>query len=69
MSFVICCADLEKLIATPTKETGLGLLSLTNKRGNRFILEFRRDWKVPIADDAVHINFCPFCGSKLQLVM
>jgi hypothetical protein len=69
MSFAVCCAKLEKLIATPTKESGLGLLFMTNKRSTRFIIEFRKDWKVPVADDAIQITFCPFCGSRLQLLM
>jgi len=68
MSFAVCCSDLEKLIAKPEKENGLGLLWVINKRGVRFILEYRRDWKVPLADDAIKITFCPYCGRKLQLV-
>ena len=68
MSFAVCCSDLENLIAKPEKETGLGLLFVINKRGTRFILEYRKDWKVPIAEDAIQIAFCPYCGSKLQLV-
>jgi hypothetical protein len=46
----------------------LGLLWVIGKRGTRFILEYRRDWKVPIADAAIQIAYCPYCGSKLQLV-
>jgi hypothetical protein len=68
MSFAVCCSDLEKLIAKPEKENGLGLLWVINKRGVRFILEYRRDWKVPLADDAIQITVCPYCGRKLQLV-
>jgi hypothetical protein len=68
MSFATCCSDLEKLVAKPDKEKGLGLLCVINKLGTRFILEYRRDWKVPIADAAIQIAYCPYCGSKLQLV-
>jgi hypothetical protein len=68
MSFAICCPDLERLIAKPEKEKGLGLFYVINKRGSRFILEYRRDWKISLADDAIQIMFCPFCGRKLQLV-
>ena len=68
VSFAVCCSDLENLIAKPYKEKGLGLLWVINKRGTHFTLEYRRDWKVPIADDAIQINFCPYCGSKLQLL-
>jgi len=60
-------SDLENLIAKPDKEMGLGVLWVIDKRGARFILEYRKDWKVPIADDAIQITFCPYCGSKLQL--
>jgi hypothetical protein len=67
MSFAVCCSDLENLIAKPDKEKGLGLLWVINQRGTRFILEYRKDWKVPIADGAIQISFCPYCGSKLQL--
>jgi hypothetical protein len=68
MSFAVCCSDLENLIARTEKEKGLGLLFVINKRGTRFVLEYRKDWNVPIADDAIQITFCPYCGSKLQLV-
>ena len=57
MSFAVCCSDLEKLIAKPDKEKGLGLLFVIDKRGTRFILEYRRDWKTPLADDAIQIAF------------
>jgi hypothetical protein len=69
MSLAICCSDLEKLIATPSKEKGLVLFVATNQRGTRFILQYRKDWKVPVADDAIQMTFCPFCGSRLQMVM
>ena len=68
MSFAVCCSDLEKLIVKPDKEKGLGLLWVINKRGTRFILEYRRDWKIPLADDGIQITFCPYCGRKLQPV-
>jgi hypothetical protein len=68
MIFAACCSDLEKLIAKPDREKGFGLLWMINKRGTRFFLEYRRDWKVPIADAGMQIAFCPYCGSKLQLV-
>jgi len=68
MSFAICCSDLENLIVKPDKEKGSGLLWVINKRGTGFILEYRRDWKIPLADDAIQICFCPYCGRKLQLV-
>jgi len=68
MSFAVCCSDLEELIAKPDKEKGLGLLWVIKKRGTRFILEYRRDWKIPLADDGIQITFCPYCGRKLQLV-
>jgi hypothetical protein len=68
MTFATCCSDLEKLVAKLDKEKELGLLWVIGKRGTRFILEYRRDWKVPIADAAVQIAYCPYCGSKLQLV-
>jgi hypothetical protein len=58
-----CCPDLEKLIRPGG--TGIGLLLVTNRRGSRFILEYRKDWQVPIAEDGIQIKFCPFCGSKL----
>jgi hypothetical protein len=35
MNFAACCSDLEKLIAKPDKEKGLGLLWVINKRGAR----------------------------------
>jgi hypothetical protein len=60
-----CCPDLEKL-AHP-REAGLGLLILINKRGPSFILEYRKDWQVPVAEAGVPIKFCPYCGSKLTL--
>jgi hypothetical protein len=68
MSFAVCCSDLKNFIAKPDKEKGLGLLWVIDKRGTRFILEYRRDWKIPVADDAIQINFCPYCGRKLQLL-
>jgi hypothetical protein len=68
MTFATCCSDLEKLVAKLDKEKELGLLWMIGKRGTRFILEYRRDWKVPIADAAIQIAYCPYCGSKLQLV-
>jgi hypothetical protein len=68
MNYAACCSDLENLIARPgrEKEKGLGLLIVINKRGRRFILEYRKDWGVPIADDSIQIAFCPYCGSKLN---
>jgi hypothetical protein len=62
-----CCPDLEKLLHHPREEAGLGLLLVINKRGPRFILEYRKDWQVPIAEAGVRIKFCPYCGSKLTL--
>jgi hypothetical protein len=40
MSFAVCSSDLENLVAKPSKESGMGLLWMTNKRGTRFILEY-----------------------------
>ena len=61
-----CCPDLEKL-AHP-REPGLGLLIVINKRGPRFILEYRKDWQVPVAEAGIQIKFCPYCGSKLTVL-
>jgi hypothetical protein len=58
-----CCPDLEKL-AHPT-EAGLGLFIIIDKRGSRFIIEYRKDWYVPVAEAGILITFCPYCGSKL----
>ena len=58
-----CCADLEKL--THHGEAGLGLLRVTNKRGTRFILEYRKDWRMPVSAGSIQLRFCPFCGSEL----
>ena len=69
MNHAACCSSLENLVAKPDKEKGLGLLIVINKRGPRFILEYRKDWAVPIADDSIQITFCPFCGSKLDAMM
>jgi hypothetical protein len=66
MDYVACCPDLEKLIAKPDREKGLGLFILINKRGPRFILEYRKDWGVPLADAGILIKFCPYCGSDLH---
>jgi len=65
MSVAYCCSELEKLVVKPDKEKGLGLLWIVNKRGARFILEYRQDWKIPVADDSIQISFCPYCGTKL----
>jgi hypothetical protein len=66
MNYVACCSDLEILIAKPGRDKGLGLLILINKRGPRFILEYRKDWGVPVADAGIHIKFCSYCGSDLK---
>jgi hypothetical protein len=58
-----CCPDLEKL--THPSGAGLGLLRVTNKRGSRFILEYRKDWQIPVAEAGIQIKFCPYCGNKL----
>ena len=43
-----CCAELEKLIHP---QGGLGIMRVTNKTGDRFILLYQKDWHVP-ADEA-----------------
>ena len=58
-----CCAELEKL--THYGETRLGLVRITNRRGTRFIIEYRKDWSVSVAEAGLEIKFCPFCGTKL----
>jgi hypothetical protein len=67
MDIVLCCSEIEKLQVTPTWEKGLGLLCAINKRGVRFFLEYRQDWKLPAADGGTQISFCPYCGTRLQL--
>jgi hypothetical protein len=61
-----CCPDLEKLAHHP-REPGLGLFFVINKRGPRFILEYRKDWQVPVAEAGIQIKFCPYCGNNLTL--
>jgi hypothetical protein len=43
MIYAACCSDLEKLVDRKSGDAGLGLLILINKRGSRFILEYRKD--------------------------
>jgi hypothetical protein len=62
MNYVACCPDLENWIAKPRRKKGSGLLLLLSNRGPRFILEYRNDWGVPIADAVILIEFCPCCG-------
>jgi hypothetical protein len=66
MDFTACCAGLEKWIAAADRKRGLGLTIVTHKWGTQFIVEYRNDWSIPAAEDAVQIVFCPFCGTKLQ---
>jgi hypothetical protein len=64
MDLSYCCADLERL-AHPT-EPGLGLtIVLQSRREPRFILEYRKDWQVPVAEAAIRLKFCPYCGTEL----
>ncbi len=46
-----CCPELEKL--SHPSGAGIGLFRITNKRGSRFILEYRGDWHIPIAEAAI----------------
>lgn len=66
MAYTACCSELKKLVAKPRSEKGLGLVIVTAKWGTQFIVEYRKDWNVPIAEDSVQIAFCPFCGSRLN---
>jgi len=59
------CSDLEKLVHP--KEAGLGLLIVVDKRGPHFILEYRKDWRISIAEAGIQISCCPYCGSKLTV--
>jgi hypothetical protein len=65
MDLNYCCADLERL-AHP-KESGLGLMIVIRSRQDpMFILEYRKDWQVPVAEAGIRIKFCPYCGSELK---
>ena len=59
-----CCPDLEKLARL--EEGGLGLVRVTNKSGTRFLLMYRKDWHVPIAEAGIQILFCPYCGTMFD---
>src|SRR4051794_18198022 len=58
-----CCKDLENF----GQRTGAGLVLLTliDKGGPRFFIEYRKDWDSPIAEAGIQIRFCPYCGRKL----
>lgn len=65
MTHAVCCSDLEKLVDRKSGEAALGLLILIGRKGSRFILEYRKDWQIPVAEAGIEIKFCPYCGSKL----
>jgi hypothetical protein len=65
MNYAPCCAELEKLIVSPEKQKGLGLMIVVHKWGPTFLLMYSRDWTLPEAEAGVQIKFCPFCGTKL----
>jgi hypothetical protein len=66
-TFRACCPDLENLMYKPAGENGLGLAVMVNKRGARFILEYRKDWAIAAAEATMLIRFCPYCGRELRL--
>jgi hypothetical protein len=58
-----CCPKLEELMR-PTG-AGFGVVRLSRKRGTWFFLEYRKDWRVPVAEAGLQIRFCPLCGADL----
>jgi hypothetical protein len=61
---IYCCPDLDKL-AHP-KDGAIGLVTVIDRRGARFLLLYQKDWKVPVAETGVQIHLCPYCGTKLS---